>query len=139
MKAITPVIAIVLLLAITISIVAFSITYFQRLTTTGFKKSTEQMENIEYGKNVVIDSISTTGNLKVYLRWVGPKSVNASEIALYVDGNAVECNLKDLSGNTLSELSSSHQLGYCNTTLTTTCNSVKITTPTNIDERSCKS
>ncbi len=138
MKAITPVIAIVLLLAITISIVAFSITYFQRLTSSGLKKSTEQMENIEYGKNVVIDSVSTSGNLKVYLRWIGPKSVNASEIALYVDGNAVECNLKDLSGNTLSELSSSNQLGYCNTTLTT-CNSVKITTPTNIDERSCKS
>lgn len=137
MKGITPVVAIVLLLAITISIVAFTYIYFQRIVQEGIEKSSEQIENVGYGKAAVIDAIDTSGgNVKVYLRLAGTSSVKEDEIIVYINGVPESCSLFDMSGNDIEELNSTVSVGYCNTTATS-CNKVKISTPGNTDEKNC--
>jgi len=137
MKGITPIIAIVLLLAITIAIVAFSFTYFQRIVGTGFEKSQQQIANVSFGKAVVIDTIDTT-NDRVYLRNVGSESITpGTELIVYKDGEKISCDWLDTSDNPITTVDP-NQAFYCNaTTDISTCGKIKVTFPGGYDEMSC--
>jgi len=85
MKGISPIIAIVLLLMITISMVAFAYIWFTRITTSALNQSQTQQEAIQKqtGKKIVIDGIN--GN-SITLRNIGVYSVSKSEISVFVNG-----------------------------------------------------
>lgn len=137
MKGITPIIAIVLLLAITISIVAFSFTYFQRITSGQFRKLENQTGSLSFGKAIAIESIDTKGgNVKVYVRNVGSESIKEGELIVYVNGTAYDCDLFKID-NTDTESLSVNEVGYCNTTATSCTNKVKVSSPGNYDEMEC--
>jgi len=87
MKGISPIIAVVLLLMITISMVAFAYIWFTRITTGALNQSQSQQEAVQQqaGKRIVIDGIN--GNL-ITLRNIGTYSVSKSEISVFVNGVA---------------------------------------------------
>jgi flagellin-like protein len=90
MKGITPVIAIILLLLITISMVGFAFIWFNRMMTTTTNETTRQTEEqlSQMGQKVSIDS-TTASN--IYVRNIGSVSIPVTRIAVYVNGAAVSC------------------------------------------------
>ncbi len=83
-KGITPVIAIILLLLITISIVGFSFMFFQRTTETASQSGEEQLkqQTSQAGTQLRIEAASPSYEISV--RNTGTNK--ASNIAVYVDG-----------------------------------------------------
>ena len=85
MKGISPIIAVVLLLMITISMVAFAYIWFTRITVGALNQSQSQQESLQQqtGKKVVIDNIN--GNL-ITLRNIGTYPVKKEEISVFING-----------------------------------------------------
>lgn len=85
MKGISPVIAVVLLLMITISLVAFAYIFFMRLTGGAMNETTSQQEALrqQQGKRIAIDGVS--GNA-ITLRNIGTYPVGVTEISVFVNG-----------------------------------------------------
>src|SRR3989344_7559884 len=88
MKGITPVIAIILLLLITISMVGFAFVWFQRVAQTATDSADNALDTqlSQQNQKVRIDSTSGT---TIYLRSTGSQSLPASSVALYVNGTLV--------------------------------------------------
>lgn len=79
MKGITPVIAVILLLLITISIVGIAFTFFQRTTQAATQSGEQQLEqqiNLVSGR-LVIESVTPSA---VYLRNVGARDVSSYNV-----------------------------------------------------------
>ncbi len=82
MKAVTPVIALVMLMLITVSIVGISYTWFSRLMSSSTSKSISIPPGGAYCSN---------GEIKVFLLNNGDKTLTSSDIAVaQVDGNDVK-------------------------------------------------
>jgi len=134
MKGVTAIIAIILLLMITISMVGFAFVWFQRIgtsLTTSIENQTTA-ETQKAGKLVSIDNINKIGgNLTV--RHIGIVNIPVSEILVYANGtvpvSTAECGW---SGNLAVG-------GFvtCNNAKIIGCTSIKVTAPGNIDQRSC--
>ncbi len=90
MKGITPVIAIILLLLITIAMVGFAFVWFSRVATTSGTNIESQLNTTfgASGKKVGIDSRTTT---VVAVRNIGSVTLQTSEISVYVDGGLRTC------------------------------------------------
>lgn len=92
MKGITPVIAIILLLLITISMVGFAFIWFQRVAQTATTSSESQLTsqlNLQ-GQTVAIDNIDDTNN-NVTLRHSGSVATDTSRVSVYVNNVRVTC------------------------------------------------
>lgn len=90
MKGITPVIAIILLLLLTISMVGFAFVWFNRITTeaasTVGNEATQQLDR-QTGR-VIIDAARGTSTANtVTVRNIGSRNINPySELAVFFDG-----------------------------------------------------
>ncbi len=92
MKGITPVIAIILLLLITIAMVGFAFVWFSRVATTSGTNIESQLNTTfgASGKKVGIDAISAAA-AAVSIRNTGSATIAAGEIAVYAGGSVVVC------------------------------------------------
>ena len=91
MKGISAVIATILLLLITISIIGFAFVFFGRVTTT----TTQSVENqtnqqlIQFSKQINVDNFNLTS---VTIRATGTGTIGSSELQIYVDGSPRTCS-----------------------------------------------
>jgi flagellin-like protein len=87
MKGITPVIAIILLLLITISMVGFAFVWFSRVTQSATTSGTAQMQGVvdNSQKRVTLESVV---NGKAYVRISGTAPVAQTELSFYDCGGA---------------------------------------------------
>jgi flagellin-like protein len=92
MKGITPVIAIVLLLMITISMVGFAFIWFSRMmeTTTNQTTASTQQQMSQMSKTIRIDNAPAGGSIDV--RNTGSSSIAVSELSVYINNAAPTCN-----------------------------------------------
>lgn len=92
MKGITPVIAIILLLLITISMVGFAFVWFQRVAqqtqTSTESQLAEQLS--QQGQKVSIDNVDDTNN-NITLRHIGTVATDTSKVTLYVNNARISC------------------------------------------------
>jgi flagellin-like protein len=129
MKGITPVIAVILLLLITISMVGFAFVWFTRLAQTAQEAvSGQQNATIDpLSKRVTIDNV---GGASLTLRNRGTRTVEASELGFYINNSAVTCTgLSPIQPNAI---------GTC--TLSVVCGTgarMRITAPAGPDEVTC--
>ena len=88
MKGITPVIAIVLLLMITIALIGFAYVWFNRMAL-GLTGNIEQQTNrttTQMGEKILITSCVSGDKGKIYIKNVGTSNLDQSKIDVYVDG-----------------------------------------------------
>ena len=91
MKGITPIIAVILLLLITVSMAGFAFVFLQRSleTTTSSTESNLQEQMNQQRQKVAIDN-AITGT--VYIRHIGTVTIDTSDkIAVYINGAKVTC------------------------------------------------
>lgn len=102
LKGITPVIAIILLLLITISMVGFAFIWFQRVQTT-MTNSTEselQQQLNKQGQKLIVDNVAGTS---ATFRSSGTSSVAMGSVGVYIDNVATTLtNLPCQAPNTLA-------------------------------------
>ena len=91
MKGIEAIIAVILLLLITISVVGFAFVFFSRITATSGAAAENQTQQqiIQFSKQVGIDSYSSTS---VAIRNVGTGTIGGGEVAVYITGAPVTCS-----------------------------------------------
>jgi len=131
MKGITPVIAIILLLLITISMVGFAFVWFSKMTqqTTSSISDQTNRQVQAAGERVVIDS-ATNGN--IYIRSIGNQQIPQTDLQVYLNGGVQACPAGIFPigiGTTVD----------C-TVAALTCNgaaTVKVTTPGSTDQVTC--
>lgn len=92
MKGIEAIIAVILLLLITISVVGFAFIFLSRITTSSSaaaqNQTTEQLN--KFAKQVNIESSTTTA---VWIKNVGTGTMNgATEINVYINGGSRTCS-----------------------------------------------
>ncbi len=90
MKGITPVVAVILLLLITISMVGFSFVWFSRISEIATNQTQSQMQAQldQQAQKVRIDSATTT---TASIRNVGSRSIALAQIAVFIDGGSRTC------------------------------------------------
>lgn len=105
MKGITPVVAVILLLMITIVIIGFATGFFQQvIATTGegavgtAERTTEQYQKIAQFVGAGDDGTDST----VTVQSVGATDIPVGEVAVLIDGVAVSCSWEDTSGNAIT-------------------------------------
>ncbi|MBI4170658.1 MAG: hypothetical protein HY514_03110 [Candidatus Aenigmarchaeota archaeon] len=133
MKGITPVIAIILLLLITISMVGFAFVWFSRVSTTAGTNIESQLNTTltASGKKVGIDAISAaTSNVTV--RNTGSATILTSEIAVYSGGALQTCTWTFGSIAPGSVASCDWSAGSC-----TGGTLIRVTAPGGSDENTC--
>jgi len=91
-KGVTPVIAVILLLLITVAIVGFAFGYLQRALTTGATRAQNQTEEIAagVGQSFRIELASGTA---VVVRNTGSSPVNTAQLNVYVNNGFVACTI----------------------------------------------
>ena len=134
MKGITPVIAIILLLLITISVIGFATGFFQTLVmTTGegataaANATTQQLGKVVKLENAVDDGTDTI----ITVRAIGYANVPVNEIGIFIAGNPEACaTWLDPAANPITEIATS-TLGVCTVsgTLCAEGTAVKVTSP----------
>ncbi|MFH0832800.1 MAG: archaellin/type IV pilin N-terminal domain-containing protein [Candidatus Aenigmatarchaeota archaeon] len=129
MKGVSPVIATILLLLITISLIGFVFMYMERSVTTTGEQTEEQLKEqiAKFSKGIWIDNAAAAS---VVVRNIGSQVVNATEIRLYVNDAAATCSW---SSGTIAPSS----VATC--TLSESCSgkNVKATGPSNDAKKSC--
>ena len=129
MKGITPVIAIVLLLMITITLVGFAFIWFQstfqQITATVTRQIDQQTTAI--GKMVRIDSITIDS---IAIRNVGSQNIAANEIAVFVDDEKQTYILPN-------DIIVGKVVSYTLNTPCTSSKTVKVTSPGGSDKTTC--
>ncbi len=132
MKGITPVIAIILLLMITISLVGFTFVWFQRITSSAMNSTQQNLQNQQkqIGTILSIDNIDKT-NGKVYVRNSGSFTVDTDSIAVYVnDTEMITCTW---SGTSIEP----GKVASCTNSTIKSCGTVKVTSGGSTDMKSC--
>ena len=90
MKGITPVIAVILLLLITVSLVAFAFTWFTRVATTAATGIENQTAKLLATKSVRIENAKVSGTTtRIDLRNTGDVIINSGELAFYIEDGRV--------------------------------------------------
>jgi flagellin-like protein len=134
-KGITDIIAIVLLLMITISMVGFAWIWFQRTSQAAMDKTQKQLENNQNisGQTIMIDNVDKVGG-SITIRNTGTQVINAAQIGIYANGNRVVCNAPFNTTN----LAMGSTLTCINATSSIVgCSSVRVSAPGNIDTMDC--
>lgn len=97
-KGITPVIAIILLLLITISMVGFAYVWFNRVLTSTTEKTSNQLNNqiSSQGKTIKIDNI---GDTTISIRNTGSETILSNDLTMYSNNvllSVTDCVTSDL-------------------------------------------
>ncbi len=92
MKGITPVIAVILLLLITIAMVGFAFVWFGRIAGAATNATQQQLESqlSQQAKRVSIDNLNAAQS-NVTFRNTGTATIAGSEISVYAGGTLVTC------------------------------------------------
>ncbi len=92
MKGITPVIAIILLLLITISMVGFAFVWFGRISTLLTNQTESEIvgQQALHCQRIVIDSLSSS-TATVYVKNIGTCNIAADAVKVYVSGAEATC------------------------------------------------
>ena len=85
MKGITPVIAVILLLLITIAIIGFTSVFFQQTVTTGGEQA-QQAAAGQANKALQTAEIVDVSNGKVTIKNVGTEPISTDNVGVFVDG-----------------------------------------------------
>ncbi len=132
MKGITPVIAIILLLLITISMVGFAFIWFQRVaqTATSSTDTALQAQLTQQNQKVRIESAAGT---ILSLRNTGSQSITVGLISIFVNGTVTT------SGNCPAATQAAGSIFSCTSTaqLCSAASIVKATAPGNSDQIIC--
>ncbi len=134
MKGITPVIALILLLLITISLVGFAFIFFNRLMKSVTESTESEIENqlTMQAKKIKIDNIAKNpSNTTIYVRNIGTALINSSELTVYLNDDLYRCNETFLLGQSSVE--------PC--TILATCSSsdkISVVAPGNSDSKLCE-
>jgi len=129
MKGITPVIAVILLLLITISMVGFAFVWFSRVAQTATEQTEKQLQTDldRQGKKVAIDNI---GSGSVTLRNIGTSNIAAGDLKLYVNNTAqAACDAVSIAAGGTSTCNLNPPCGDGGT--------MKVTSPGNQDQITC--
>jgi flagellin-like protein len=135
MKGITPVIAVILLLLITVAMVGFAFIWFSRVTTMTTSATQANIENTMtmQAKRVAIENIQKS-NTAITVRNIGSQNIGAADLAIYVSGAITPC-----AGGWVPASITPGQTSTC--TLGVSCDpsgkTVKVTAPGNFDESQC--
>ncbi len=93
MKGITPVIAVILLLLITVSLVAFAFTWFSRVAQTAATGIENQTQKLITTKSIRIENAKVAGVItNIDVRNTGDSTVLGSELTFYVEDGRVPVN-----------------------------------------------
>ncbi len=133
MKGITPVIAIILLLLITISMVGFAFVWFSRVAQESTSDIGKQINNT-IGKSAKTVSVPARTTTTVSVRNTGTATILTSELALFIDGGVRTCTW----AGAITSLAPS-AVGTC-TFSGAACSSpsvIKVDAPGNSDEVTC--
>ncbi len=93
MKGITPVIAIILLMMVTIAMVGFTYIWMKRVFSTTANSTSEQInsEQAKIAQRIsIIKASNSTGEITI--RNIGSQSIETSKLATFVNGNLVSCD-----------------------------------------------
>lgn len=96
MKGITPVIAVILLLLITVAMVGFAFTWFTRISTTAAERIENQTERLLAIKTIRIENVVGTA---VDIRNTGDGTINSGEMAFYVNNARVTATGANIAPN----------------------------------------
>jgi len=101
-KGITPVVAVILLLLITISIVGFAMMFFQRVAAQSAEGGEEQLQQ-QLSQAATQPRIASMSGDKVYVQNVGNTDLTKASLAFFVDGQkmAVAAGPDTLSPNSI--------------------------------------
>jgi len=127
MKGITPVVAIVLLLLVTIAVVGFAYTFLSRTAETSGEETKKQLENQLSNIAMQVKIESATIN-RLTIRNIGSQSIPAGQISVFVDGTLQSCAFGDIG---------SQNAATCSTGFACNGQNVKVTAPGNTDEANC--
>lgn len=132
MKGITPVIAIILLLLITISMVGFAFVWFQRVAQTATGASDTQLQS-QLNQAAQTARIESASGATVAMRNTGSQSIPVSSVAVFVNGTATT------SGSCPSVAAAPGAVFSCTSTaaVCSGTSTVKISAPGNSDQISC--
>ncbi|HLD83512.1 MAG TPA: CARDB domain-containing protein, partial [archaeon] len=86
MKGITPVIAVILLLLITIAIIGFTSVFFQQTVTTGGEQAQEAAAG-QANKALQTAEIVDVSNGKVTIKNIGTEAISTTNVQIFVDGD----------------------------------------------------
>src|SRR3989344_3684763 len=86
MKGITPVIAVILLLLITIAIIGFTSVFFQQTVTTGGEQAQEAAAG-QANKALQTEEMVDVSNGKVTIKNVGTEPISTANVQIFVDGD----------------------------------------------------
>ncbi len=134
MKGITPIIAIILLLLITVSMAGFAFVFLQRTleqtaesTETGLTGQLNKQE-----QKFAIDGVNADGGI-IYVRHTGSVNSSTDDVSVYINDVLQSCNW---GGGKPAWAPNSPPKG-CNVTTFTCPATIKITAPGNTDSTSC--
>jgi flagellin-like protein len=129
MKGITPVIAIVLLLLITISMIGFAFVWFGRVTSIVTNQTEEQLtgQTQQLAKTVRIEAVTSS---QVTVRNTGTSTIAAGELKAFINGAADGgCDAVTVAPGGVQTCT---LVGVCNAG-----NVMKVTAPGNSDAVNC--
>ena len=129
MKAVTPLISVILLLLITIAIVGFTYTWFTRFSTDVTEELSNETE-VSGSKAVRIEALSLQ---TVTLKNIGTKAVPIEDLQIYVNDIPTACNFGGVSYILPGQTTTCTEL----VELCTFGSSVRITTPSGFDVYTC--
>lgn len=134
MKGITPIVAIILLLLITISMIGFAFVWFTRVSELATQQTQQQLEGqlSQTAQKIAIDAATTTS---VTIRNTGSKDIPVSQISVFVDGIAKACTAPPWTGNLVvgTTITCTYTIGTCPAGVS----KVKVTTPGGSDSVAC--
>ncbi len=144
MKGITPVIAIILLLLITVAMVGFALVWFQRfVSATGSQTEQNLQTQLDQQSKVIsvvnIDNSGVTSIISI--KNIGTRTISLTELAMFVDSVRVgideTAGCADGGGTPVTTIATGSTIDC---TLDSFCDAgsrLKITAPGNFDETIC--
>ncbi len=117
-KGITPVIATILLLLITVSMTGISFVFFQRTAQTAAQSGEEQLQQqaVVGGTSFRIES---TGPGKIYIRNLGSRVIHNASLAVFIDNKNIRFSAQNISVGNIGEITLSiHPSGTRNIKVT---------------------
>ncbi len=139
MKGITPIIAIVLLLMITVSMAGFALLWFQRIGSIAMNATESGIiaQQQAAGKLIRIDNAKNGTDSEITIRNIGTYPIKKKEISIYVDSGSGYTK-KDCTPSWAGSDEEISPGGTATCTLSSTsCIKVKVTAPGNTDIASC--
>lgn len=135
MKGITPVIAVILLLLVTIAMIAFAFVWFGRISTSAMSAVENQTGQFYQtaGKIITIDNILSSPQTIVTVRNIGTLTVLSSELTVYRGTVLASCTPSwSLQSIPPGQSSACTISGPCVPGTT-----IKVTSPGNFDQTNC--